>query len=345
MNRTMTYIMAAVMIFGLWVPAGASLNDGLVAYYPFNGNADDESGNENHGAVYGATLTVDRFGNPDSAYAFDGQGDFIRIPDSDSLDITGDLSVAAWVKTDSDDGLIFSNMLEVSPHDGYQVKVDSFWDGAVLFMSGGDQLVGFEPVNTGGWRHVCVTLSGTTAYIYIDGLLDNSGPVGVPTANDVDQTIGASYTPWYFFDGVIDDVFIYDRALSESEVEELYGTVDIDIEPRRDPNYVVVTRRGRCIPAVLPVAILSTEDFSAPDEVERDSLTFGSTGDEDSLICCSRCSRDIDHDGYRDLVCYFWTKRCLFDAGDTEGILKGVRTDGAPIRGSDFVDIIVLPGR
>ena len=143
----------------------------------------------------------------------------------------------------------------------------------------------------GGWRHVCVTLSGTTAYIYIDGLLDNSGPVGVPTANDVDQTIGASYTPWYFFDGVIDDVFIYDRALSESEVEELYGTVDIDIEPRRDPNYVVVTRRGRCIPAVLPVAILSTEDFSAPDEVERDSLTFGSTGDEDSLICCSRCSR------------------------------------------------------
>lgn len=166
----------------------------------------------------------------------------------------------------------------------------------------------------------------------------------MPTANDVDQTIGASYTPWYFFDGVIDDVFIYNRALSASEVEELYGTVDIDIEPRRDPNYVVVTRRGRCFPAVLPVAILSTEDFSAPDEVDRDSLTFGATGDEDSLIWCSRCSGDVNHDGYRDLVCYFWTRRCSFGEGDTEGILKGVRTDGTPIRGSDFVDIIVLSG-
>ena len=50
----------------------AGLNDGLVAPYPFSGNANDESGNGNHGTVFGATLATDRIGNTDSAYSFDG---------------------------------------------------------------------------------------------------------------------------------------------------------------------------------------------------------------------------------------------------------------------------------
>ena len=56
---------------------GQDLSDGLVAYYPFNGNADDESGNGNNGKVNGATLTTDRNGNANSAYDFDGNDDFI----------------------------------------------------------------------------------------------------------------------------------------------------------------------------------------------------------------------------------------------------------------------------
>jgi hypothetical protein len=54
--------------------------NGLLACYPFNGNANDESGNENHGSVFGATLTSDRLGNPNSAYEFDGSDDYIMIP-------------------------------------------------------------------------------------------------------------------------------------------------------------------------------------------------------------------------------------------------------------------------
>ena len=53
--------------------AFADLKDGLVAYYPLNGNANDESGNGNHVTVYGATLTTDRFGNTNKAYSFDGK--------------------------------------------------------------------------------------------------------------------------------------------------------------------------------------------------------------------------------------------------------------------------------
>ena len=68
------------MVFGNYANAG--LNDGLVAFYPFNGNADDESGNENHGTAHGAILTTDRSGNIDSAYAFDGTNDYIEISDN-----------------------------------------------------------------------------------------------------------------------------------------------------------------------------------------------------------------------------------------------------------------------
>ena len=70
MKRYMSILFViAVLVFTNGI-ASADLNDGLVAYYPFNGNANDESGNGYNGTVYGATLTYDRFGNPNSAYSF-----------------------------------------------------------------------------------------------------------------------------------------------------------------------------------------------------------------------------------------------------------------------------------
>jgi hypothetical protein len=62
--------------------------EGLVGWWPFNGNANDESGNGTDGVVTGATLTTDRFGSVNSAYNFNGTSDFISIPDNNSLDLT-----------------------------------------------------------------------------------------------------------------------------------------------------------------------------------------------------------------------------------------------------------------
>ena len=70
-------------------------DDGLVAYYPFNGNANDESGCGNDGTVYDAGLAADRFGNPQSAYYFDGMEDYIRIENDETLN-PDSISVAAW---------------------------------------------------------------------------------------------------------------------------------------------------------------------------------------------------------------------------------------------------------
>ena len=72
----------------------------LVVYYPFNGNADDESGNGLDGEVLGPVLAEDRFGNENSAYVFDGIDDFIRVQDHDLLDITDSITIAAWFYTE-----------------------------------------------------------------------------------------------------------------------------------------------------------------------------------------------------------------------------------------------------
>lgn len=81
-------------------PVLADLNDGLVAYYPFNGNANDASNNENNGIVYGATLTKNRFGNANSAYSFNYVHERIEVQDSQILNFGfAEFSISAWINT------------------------------------------------------------------------------------------------------------------------------------------------------------------------------------------------------------------------------------------------------
>jgi hypothetical protein len=110
--------------------------------------------------------------------------------------------------------------------------------------------------------------------------------------------------------------------------------VDIDIKPGSDPNAINPRSRG-----TIPVAILSNATFDATTEVDRTSLTFGRTGDEDSLARCT-ANEDKNGDGLLDVVCHFSTQRAGFQSGDTEGVLKGMTTGGVPIQGTDSVKIV-----
>ncbi|MCH8838790.1 MAG: fibronectin type III domain-containing protein, partial [Candidatus Marinimicrobia bacterium] len=74
---------------------------GLVAYYPFSGNANDESGNANHGTVFGATLAADRFGNANSAYSFDGTDDYVVVPSAGPLDFSEQMTISFWATPQS----------------------------------------------------------------------------------------------------------------------------------------------------------------------------------------------------------------------------------------------------
>lgn len=223
MRRSRIAAYACMLLIGLARPATAGILDGLAAYFPLDGDATDQSGNGNDGQVIGATPTSDRFGYSASAYHFNGVEDYVRTPDSPSLNITGDLTISAWIRTPGADfgRIIFSNMLEVSPHDGYSLRTSN--DGSLQYMAGDQVLLGQTLVTSDTWTHVAVVQSGTEATIYVNGLLDIAGTVGVPTSSGVDQTIGASFSPFYFWNGDLDEVRVYGRALSAVEVQQLYA--------------------------------------------------------------------------------------------------------------------------
>lgn len=223
--------------------------DGLVARYPFSGNADDESGNGHDGTVNGATLTTDRFGNPDSAYSFDGVDDLVVVPDHDDFTVT-DVSVAVWVRTtDKSDHKHITSCYGTSYYsDWYHLHLRS-GSGIVAMQTdyGGSSAVqtimGATDVADGDWHLLVGARDTSTAElrIYVDGVLEGSLPgINVSALNpDVDFWIGGQYTfASRYFKGDIDDVRIYNRALSASDVMELYlendGTEEswLSVEPK-----------------------------------------------------------------------------------------------------------------
>ena len=114
--------------------------------------------------------------------------------------------------------------------------------------------------------------------------------------------------------------------------------VSIDIKPHGDPNSINPNSGGK-----IPVAILSAADFDAPSQIDKASLTFGPTGDEESLAFCSSKSKDFNRDRLLDLICHFDADQAGFQCGDTDGILRGKTVDGVPIEGSDTVRIAPCP--
>jgi hypothetical protein len=206
----------------------------LAAYFPFNGNANDESNNGNNGTVTNAVLTEDRFGNPDSAYSFNGTDSWIELPDNDSLDVgTGDFSIAAWIKTTNatNNGRIFSKgSSQCVP--GYMMRLgdDSIWIEAG--GSGGGCVTagpGNVTVTDGQWHFVTwVAKRATNSSIYIDGLLENVIEQDTSSndfSNDRNPKIGyndVGNVP-EAFDGVIDDMRVYRKALTQEEVTALFN--------------------------------------------------------------------------------------------------------------------------
>jgi len=110
---------------------------------------------------------------------------------------------------------------------------------------------------------------------------------------------------------------------------------EINIRPYSSRNIIILWWWGRT-----PIAILSNPYFDAPNDVDKSSITFGKTGDEDSFIRCKRWAKDVNGDGLPDLIAWFRNIKTGFEKGDTIGILKCMTNDGTLIQGSDSVRIL-----
>lgn len=228
----------------------ARLGSDLAAYYPFTGSASDNGPNGLHGTVSGASLTADRFGVANRAYAFDGVNDRIVVGDPvpAPLQIQNEITLSAWIKIAAMPAEL--GMIVGSQYDGMQSGASIFVDnrtnadgqvnpaGHIHFQIGNG---GWHVTNSstvlpvGTWVMVTATRkSGEAGKIYYNNILQSSSSVG--------WTGAVSYSGAWFamgdqkdmsrpFNGSIDDVRIFNRALSASEVDSLYRLGGYDAAP------------------------------------------------------------------------------------------------------------------
>ncbi|MFQ6611132.1 MAG: LamG-like jellyroll fold domain-containing protein, partial [Fidelibacterota bacterium] len=205
----------------------------LVAYYPFNGNANDESGNGNDGTVNGATLTADRFGNANSAYSFTGDNDYITAGNTSNAP-TGDFTLLSWIKTDDIEGLIIRK--RPLSGTGFSLTIGTGAVGSngkanieLQDDAGHVQIIEtINNVNDNQWHLVASTRQDTIIKLYLDGsevttsLYYSTGAISGSLLNDADLNFGQTQNGTNDFDGLIDDIRIYNRALTAYEIDSLY---------------------------------------------------------------------------------------------------------------------------
>lgn len=223
--------------------AQVNLKQGLQAWYPFNGNANDESGNNNHPVFNNATITADRFGKPNSAYHFNGFYQYMRIKNNPSLNFGSQITLSVWVRPTGFYYDICHASQVLSKGGGnynpgnYAIRYDD-----ALFSSGtgcsgtpcdslhqnfrgtGTTLTPYNDfIKKGQWYAVTYTNDGQTAKLYVDCELKYSVTFPETFTNKEDLFIGKSDDDLFPFwlNADVDDVRIYNRALRFEEIAAL----------------------------------------------------------------------------------------------------------------------------
>ncbi len=228
-----TLLTTILLLFAVsLVTAQSSLDSSLVAYFPFNGNAIDETGNGYNGTVSGAILSTDRFNEADKAYNFVFNGfssDKIQVSGTSGLNFsTGGFSLSAWIKFSGTAGS-GNNYPIVSKHicgeqSGYILML---FNGKLTFWlassSGYNVLSTTEDYTDNSWHHVVAVYDDATQYIYVDGVLKNSIAFDYSVYNSANWALGGYNGCNGGFNGKVDEVKIYNRPLSAVEISEDYN--------------------------------------------------------------------------------------------------------------------------
>jgi hypothetical protein len=202
----------------------ADINNSLVALYDFNGNADDLTGNGFNGTVAGAVLTTDRFGVPDSAYYFAGSGQNISVTPSPDLYSTGTWSATVWFSFQA--GGLYSPRILSNGTVDLGLTTTS---GSPNVFAAGWNYYGYaspQTLTTDTWYNLAAVCDGTYISMYLDGVYigTDSHAGGPPSAGSGKLGFGRNLdtgTDWY--SGNIDDIRLYNRAISAAEVSEIYN--------------------------------------------------------------------------------------------------------------------------
>jgi hypothetical protein len=261
----------------------ANLQQGLVAYYPFNGNANDESGNGNDAVNYGAVLTNGRLNNSLGAYDF-SLGDYMEIASSPTLNISSDITLSVWAKFNLPQG--YSHMIwhgdEWGAYDPFSLSIES--DNNIQFRRDiADQVAiqnDISQIAADGDFHLYVasyeSASGIWA-IYVDSDLQETLIDQFNVSYDQSNmwTIIGGVNHFGTFQGVLDDILVHNRALSPSEIQQLYTaqsyawntgetTSSITVTPSTASNYsCTVTSGSQTCTASVDITVTPQQSFYA----------------------------------------------------------------------------------
>jgi hypothetical protein len=203
---------------------------GLVGYWPFCGNANDESGNGNNGTNNGATLTTDRFGNSNSAYSFNGINNWIQVANSSILNPVA-ITISAWIKPNDyyNGNASFIVNKGFDQNQGHYDLNIATSNQKLRFVLGPNIYSESNSVmNLNEWKFITATITGLTMKIYINGVLENT------VTQSTNFGLGSNIEDLYFgkmnsvnfpywFNGIIDDIGIWNRALTQEEITNLYN--------------------------------------------------------------------------------------------------------------------------
>ncbi|BAV07198.1 gliding motility-associated C-terminal domain-containing protein [Filimonas lacunae] len=229
------YGTCALLFFPRLSAQSIDLNNGLVGYYPFNGNANDASGNGNNGTVSGAVLTTDRFGVANGAYSFNGYSSYIALPFTQLFQFkpTDAYSLSVWVQVASSSGVrsVLVKSDNTTPYqnsrwnygicitDNYQVSV-GYHDNLVLRSDGS------LTTNAACWDLITYTYDNGKWQLYVNGTLvkqDNSQTKFSLIDNNSVIVFGKKgLSNGDYFSGKIDEARIYNRVLTADEAKYLY---------------------------------------------------------------------------------------------------------------------------
>lgn len=235
-NKLLLFALGIIIVtqtLAAQVPSYVPTN-GLVGYWPFNGNANDASGNGNNGTANGATLTADRYGNSNSAYYFDGVTNYIQLPGN----ITpNQITLSIWFKMNSNqlNQYIFRNRLF-----GYGLKfnnnnVNSLNKiyGFLNIINGASynqyQYTNNENAELNRWYHFSMSYDGTYCKMYLNGInIYESNQFPISTIKYLNSGLGFTIgrdgdDNNQYFHGDIDDFGIWNRALTPQEITNLYN--------------------------------------------------------------------------------------------------------------------------
>jgi hypothetical protein len=214
-------------------------SNGLVGWWPFNGNANDESGNGNNGTVNGATLTTDRFGNANQAYSFDGVDDLISANLSQNLDLNWSFSL--WFNKDNLSSFVSQNVVGFGLDDccfgspsiglngiGASQCIDLTQNPERVYIFDGtsecNNVTILDSLIRNQWFHMLIVKQNNIFNFYLNNALSSSvNNLNFNIFSDI--FLGNRHLfSFQFYEGKIDDISIWNRALTECEIQDLYNS-------------------------------------------------------------------------------------------------------------------------